>query len=269
MRLWLAVVCGVVLVGCAGTPERRGRTEGYRLDSASAGCRQSLTACAAATGKEAVTPGMQAARVVATAAAVTAEVLRLFKEQQGLLEQALAECADLARSTVLLELLNGKSPTAEQCRAEVERDAKGRPVTLAMKLGTGMHKVARECAQARLEKLRPGRFSLEPRYLYDSTTKKGRLISREKEQSLLKNGPLSELRGSLVPDVVIHSGDPRQALAVYDFKFPCANTEDITRWSNYSPDSPYSGLTQEQAYQRALDLAEPPLRIQPRYGVIR
>jgi hypothetical protein len=268
MRLWLVVLCGV-LAGCAGTPERRGRTEGYRLDSASAGCRQSPTACAAATGREAVTPGMKAAKVVAAAAAVSAEVLRLFQEQQGPLEKALEECADLARSKVLLEQFGGKIPNAEQCRSEVERDAKGRPVSLAMKLGTEMHKVALECAQPKLAKLRPGGFSLEPRYLYDPTTRKWSLTSREKEQSLLKNGPLSELKGSLVPDIVIHTGDPRQALAAYDFKFPCADITNIVLWTDYPPGPPHFGRNQEEAYMKELGLTASPLRIQPRLGVIR
>jgi hypothetical protein len=268
MRLWLVVLCGV-LAGCAGTPERRGRTEGYRLDSASAGCRQSPGLCTAAAGEEAVIPGMKAATVVATAAAVGAEVLRLFKEQRGPLEKALEECADLARSKVLLEQFGGRIPNAEQCRSEVERDAKGRTVTLAMKLGTEMHKVALECAKTRLEKLRPGGFSLEPRYLHDPTTGRWRLISREKEQSLLKDGPLSELKDSLKPDVVIHTDDPRRALAVYDFKFPCADITSIVSWTDYPPGPPHFGRTQKEAYMKELELTASPVRIQPRLGVIR
>lgn len=264
MRPWLCVLCAV-LVGCATGPERRS----YRLDSASSGCRQAPALCTAAAGEEAALPGMKAVKVVAAGAAVAAEVLKLFEEQRDLLEQALAECADLARSKVLLEQFGGRIPTPEQCRAEVERDAKDRPVTLAMKLGTEMHKVALDCTQARLERVRPGGFSLEPRYLYDPTTKKGRLISRDKEQSLLRDGPLGELKGSLVPDVVIHTGDPGRALAIYDFKFPCANTEDIAKWREYPPDSPHGGLNQEQVYKQVLEPANPPLRIQPRYGVIR
>ncbi|MCY1019987.1 hypothetical protein [Pyxidicoccus sp. MSG2] len=270
MRLWLVVVCGV-LVGCAGTPERRGRAEGYRLDSASAGCRQSPGLCTAAAGEEAVIPGARAAKVVATAAAaaVTAEVLRLFEEQRDALEQALTECADLARSKVLLELFSGSIPTAEQCKSEVERDAKGRPVTLAMKLGTEMHKVALACAQPKLARLRPGGFSLEPRYLYDPTTGKWSLTSREKEKSLLTDGPLSELKGSLKPDVVIHTDDPRRALAAYDFKFPCADITNIVLWTDYPSGPPHFGRNQEAAYMKALGLTDPPVRIQPRLGTIR
>ncbi|WP_240360750.1 hypothetical protein [Pyxidicoccus caerfyrddinensis] len=212
---------------------------------------------------------MKAAKVVATAAAVAAEVLRLFEEQRGPLEKALEECADLARSKVLLEQFSGRVPTAEQCRAEVERDAKGRPVTLAMKLGTEMHKVALECAQPKLAKLRPGGFSLEPRYLYDPTTGKWSLTSREKEQSLLTDGPLSELKSSLVPDIVIHTGDPRRALTAYDFKFPCADITRIVPWTDYPPGPPHFGRTQEKAYLKELELTASPVRIQPRLGVIR
>ncbi|WP_241759039.1 hypothetical protein [Pyxidicoccus parkwayensis] len=213
---------------------------------------------------------MKAATAVATGVAVTAEVLRLYREQErDPLEKALAECADLARSKVLLELFEGKSPTEEQCKAVVERDAKGRPVTLAMKLGTEMHEVARECTQARLGRLRPGGFSLEPRYLYDPATGRWRLVSRAKEQSLLKNGPLSELKGSLVPDVVIHTADPRQALAVYDFKFPCVNIDLQPSWRLYPDDHPLAGLAQNDVYKKALSLTEEPAMISPRLGVIR
>jgi hypothetical protein len=212
---------------------------------------------------------MKAAKVVATAAAVTAEVLRLFEEQRDALEQALTECADLARSKVLLELFRGSIPTAEQCKSEVERDAKGRPVTLAMKLGTEMHKVALACAQPKLARLRPGGFSLEPRYLYDPTTGKWSLTSREKEQSLLKNGPLSELKGSLVPDIVIHTGDPRRALTAYDFKFPCADITRIVPWADYPQGPPHFGRDQEKAYTKELGLTAAPVRIQPRFGAIR
>jgi hypothetical protein len=47
------------------------------------------------------------------------------------------------------------------------------------------------------------------------------LISREKARALCQQGCSGELEGTIVPDVVIHSGNPLEVLAVYDFKFPC------------------------------------------------
>ncbi|WP_240359457.1 hypothetical protein [Pyxidicoccus trucidator] len=139
MRALWVVVCAA-LVGCAGTPER-GRADGYRLDSLTAGCRVNPARCAQ-TGVEALVPGAQGARVLASVGTTGSAVLRvLTKEQQNLLERALAECADVARSAVLLELFDGKRPTPEQCRTVVGNDAQGKPVTFAMKLGTEMHKV--------------------------------------------------------------------------------------------------------------------------------
>ncbi|HZI13773.1 MAG TPA: hypothetical protein VE153_25570 [Myxococcus sp.] len=89
-------------------------------------------------------------------------------------------------------------------------------------------------------------------------------MSRQEEQALLEQGHTGEMKGSLVPDVVIHTGDPLQVLAIYDFKFPCVNTEKRVPWRKL-PD----GRNQEQAYTGALKPAQKPLRIQPRIGVIR
>ena len=92
-----------------------------------------------------------------------------------------------------------------------------------MRLGTEMHEVARQCAEEELNKLRPGGFSLEQRYRYDSRTGRKKLVSTAEEQALKDSGNQGELRGTVKPDVVIHSGDPLDVQAIYDFKFPCVN----------------------------------------------
>ncbi|MFL5352782.1 MAG: hypothetical protein ACJ8AN_09055 [Archangium sp.] len=75
------------------------------------------------------------------------------------------------------------------------------------------------------------------------------------------------MKGSLKPDVVIHQGDPLQPQEVYDFKFPCVNTDETPPWSKYPDDHPYARLDQGKVYERIL--APKPARVVPRLGVIR
>ncbi|HZI13772.1 MAG TPA: hypothetical protein VE153_25565 [Myxococcus sp.] len=167
MRPWL-LVAGALLAGCA-----RGRAGRYEFDSATSACRQNPALCARLAGEETVVPMARAAQVAASAGVTGSVMLRVLRpEDQSVLEKALSECADEARSEVLLRQFQGRSPTAEECREEVEKDAKGNPVTRAMKLGTDMHTVALACAHKRLGALRPGGFSLEPRYRYNPKTQK-------------------------------------------------------------------------------------------------
>ncbi len=91
-----------------------------------------------------------------------------------------------------------------------------------------MHDAAFQCAQERLSSLITGRFSLEPRYRYEQSTKKTTLISPEEDQILLRAGG-DRLKGTLKPDVVIHTGNPIEVYEVYDFKFPCVNST-ATAW---------------------------------------
>ena len=74
--------------------------------------------------------------------------------------------------------------------------------------------MALQCVQERLDRLIPGRFSLEPRYRYDKRTGQTELVSQQEARALRQQGCGDELKGTLVPDVVIHSGNPLEALAV-------------------------------------------------------
>jgi hypothetical protein len=134
-------------------------------------------------------------------------------------------------------------------------------------LGVEMHEEALKCAGERLGRLRPGSFSLEQRYRYDSRTGRWKLVSREEERLLEETGNASELLGSLQPDVVIHAGDPLVVQEVYDFKFPCVNTHEPPPWTLYPAGHPYANLNQGDMYGRVL--AEKPARVVPRLGVIR
>ncbi len=190
-------------------------------------------------------------------------------DTQRAVEEALTRCADSARSEILLRHegdFKDLTPTADECN-QPAKNATRKDVTWAMQLGTEMHEEARDCAEAALSTLLPGRFSLEQRYQYNRQTGRKRLVSAEEERLLEKTGNAGELLGSLKPDVVIHSGDPLDVKAVYDFKFPCVNTDRVTNWSDYPPGHPYQGSNQGKIYTEAF--GEEPARILPRLGVIR
>ena len=140
-------------------------------------------------------------------------------------EKALAECADQARTDVLLRRTGGRSPTPDECRETVAVDSQGNPVTRAMQFGEEMHRVAFPCAEEALSKLRPGGYTIEPRYLYNRATGEVTYLSPEEEATLLSQGRGRELLGSLVPDIAIHDANPLPVLDVFDFKFPCVNID--------------------------------------------
>lgn len=222
------------------------------IDSPSATCRNSLSACAALYGKE---------------VASTTAVLKVVLEESARksIEEELTKCADLARSEVLLRYpkqFKGPVPDADECKQETK--SKGRRVTWAMRMGIEMHEVARKCAEEQLGKVRPGGFSLEQRYRLDLETAQPELVSAEAEQALDASGNSGELKGTLKPDVVIHEGDPLNAQAVYDFKFPCVNIDSVPEWGQYPDGHPFAGFTQGSMYRFIAPLVG---RIIPRLGV--
>ncbi|WP_375766446.1 hypothetical protein NR798_32810 [Archangium gephyra] len=261
---WMALV----LQSACTTPVGAQRGDSYSYDnSASAACRQNPANCPALLGKEAAfEPIRQAGTAVASVAAVMAV---LDNEARASIEKALTDCANMARSEVLLRYptaFKGPAPDANECNQGTV-DTQGRSVTWAMRLGTEMHEVARQCAEEELNKLRPGGFSLEQRYRYDGRTRRKKLVSPAEEQALKDFGNQGELRGTVRPDVVIHSGDPLDVQAIYDFKFPCVNPDRIPRWDTYPEGHPYQGRRQGQVYEQLLGVS--PARIMPRWGVIR
>jgi hypothetical protein len=183
------------------------------------------------------------------------------------IDEALAECADAARAEVMFQHFQGREPTHEECNEEVGRDSRGEPITRAMELGVEQHRVALRCAQERLSELKPGGFSLSPRYRYDATTGKATYIPREVVQQLLSQGRGAELRGTLEPDVVLHKGKPHQVQAVHDFKFPCVNTDERSPWRAYREGHVHEGRNQGDLYRIALKVR--PARVQPHLGVYR
>lgn len=104
-------------------------------------------------------------------------------------------------------------------------DRRGQPITRAMQLGLEQHEVALRCAEEKLSKIKPGGFILSPRYRQDSNTGKTEYLPRKVVEELLRQGRGEELRGTLEPDLVIHEENLRRVQSVYDFKFPCVNTD--------------------------------------------
>jgi hypothetical protein len=185
---------------------------------------------------------------------------------QARIDEALAECADAARSEVMLKHF-GRSPTREECNEVVGTDSQGQPITRAMRWGVEQHTLALQCAEKKLQELKPGGFSIQPRYRVDPETGKAEYLPREVVETLLRQGRSAELRGTIEPDIVIHEGQPHRVQDVYDYKFPCANTSRMLDWRKYPAGSPHGEKTQGEVYQKAL--GGQPARIQPHLGVTR
>ena len=254
MRLtprWAGLLtCTVLMQACGGAHKR----SQYDFDSATTGCRMNPASCAQAAGEEAVLP--RAVRTFATAGSSAVAAVKLLdaalKQQE---RKALEECANKARAEVILANFGTRSPTPKECNEQV-RDEQGRAITRAMKLGNEMHRVALQCAEEKLNQLRPSGFSLEPTYLYDPDSGKVTRLSPTDVDRIRQRGSLGELKGSLVPDVVLHNGRPEQVQAVYDFKFPCVDIDKRPPWRKYPPGHPYDGFTQNEVYRQAFGLSE-------------
>ncbi|WP_163870489.1 hypothetical protein [Myxococcus eversor] len=265
-RLWVTG-WAMFLAACAGTPERAS-TGRYAFDSASNSCRHRPELCVRAAGEEAVIPPVRPIQAMVSATRTAVAALRVLDSAtQAIIEERLKECADQARSSVLIDKWAGRSPTPVECSAIVTDASSGRRLTLAMHLGCLIHRAALVCTHEALEELRPGRFSLEQRFRFDGDTGILQQISEGDARLLLRLGCGEELKGTLVPDVIIHEGDPLVASAVYDFKFPCVNTDRAPSWRRYE-EGPHQGLDQQLLYERALG-TRVVRRVVPRIGVVR
>jgi len=272
----VVLFASLLLVGCSASRQGPPRQYEQARDSATQRSLSQPELAVPQVGEKApVVPPLRAVRppvagALATAGAaggkgITDASESLEPELQERIEEALAQCADQARSEVMFKHFAGRKPTAQECNEQVDEDSRGEPITRAMQLGVEQHQVALQCAEERLRELKPRGFSLSPRYRYDSTTGKAEHIPRETVNELLKQGRSAELRGTLEPDVVIHRGSPHQVQAVYDFKFPCVNTDQRSRWRDYPEESAHGARTQEELYRNALKVK--PLRVQPHLGV--
>lgn len=260
---WL--LAGVVgLSACAGVPGR-GVPSHHALDSASAQCVRDPVFCALLNGK---TIAIGSVLAVGAGASVGVALKVLDDRARLSLKKEMEECADQARTDVLLQhggVFARPVPSPAECK-RLTVDAQGRSVTWAIRLGLEMHEAALRCAQMKLERIRPGGFSLEPRYRFNRETKEKELISPEEKAALLRQGG-EGLKGTLEPDVVIHSGDPLQIQVVFDFKFRCVNFDEAPKWREYPEGHHYAGFSQGRIYREAF--GEHVELIGPRTGVFR
>lgn len=247
-----ALAVSVLLMSCGSA--------GYSVDSATSACKQNPQYCALVAGEETVVPGAEVASVAATLRVLT-------PEKQPSIEQALVKCVEWAHGEVNLRRFGGKSPSREQCQEALPgTDPCGKKVTRAMQLGTEKHALARQCVEQELNALIPGRFSLDQRYRYDPRTGQKQLVSPEEARALRQQGCGDEFEGTIVPDVVIHSGNPLEVLSVYDFKFPCP-ISNYPSWNRYPRGHPYSDSNQGAIYKKILGVG--PHLVAPIWRIIR
>jgi hypothetical protein len=195
--------------------------------------------------------------VTATLASDEGEVLS--EKTLEAVGEALRECAAQVNASVNQRLFGG-DPTPAQCDEIVEWTADGQGVTQAMKLGTYKHAEVIPCIRERLGRMIPERFSVEQRYRRDPLTLQLELITPEQRDAWLKARQSQELKGSVAPDVLLHSGDSLKAQALFDLKFPCLrNTPPV--WNRYK-EGPHRGRTQGEVYLDFFGVK--PRRVTPR-----
>ncbi|MGE6762433.1 hypothetical protein ACQKGO_30765 [Corallococcus interemptor] len=257
MRHTAALLGWLLLCGCQSTGSGHARREYQQtIDSGTNACRTNPAYCAA------MPTGI---RATAQAGASVAGALKAMDAATlARMHEIMKQCATQADWDVNLRLLDGKTPTTKQCEEQVGTDAEGKPITRAMQWGREKHTVALRCVQARLSVERPGGFSVEQRYRYERETRTLELISASEEQAMLRTGRTGRLRGTLVPDVVIHSGDPLRAEASYDFKFPCPIGKESS-WRQYPQGHPWQGHRQGKMYEEALGVEA--FRVSPILGI--
>ena len=253
-RFILLLLACALLGSCAAPPRRSGFSGGtLRLDTEQVG-RMRYAATLRGAGGVATSSAVRAA--VSQLALLVPALLALFQNDEdelGRLEAALLECARRAEREINAERFGNSSPSSADCKTMVGMDRCGRPIYQSMELGNLKHAHALACMQDILRELWPAPVSIEQRYRFYSHAKVIETISRAEEQRLLDEDCADELRGTIKPDIVLHSDyNLLQAALIIDLKFPCPPSNDPT-WRWYGKTSVYNGLTQGQVYQQALD----------------
>jgi hypothetical protein len=273
--LLLVVLCASLLVACSASRQNAPGQYAQSRDSATNAAMTNRALSTPQIGEKMPVvpmPGPVRGPVVGALAAAAAGGEAIIDASQSLdsdlldrIDEALEECADMARAEVMLKHFKNRGPTHKECSEEVGRDSRGAPITRAMQLGVEQHRVALRCVEEKLSKLKPGGFSLSPRYRYDSATGRTEFIPRETVQELLRQGKSAELKGTLEPDIVIHEGAPQQVQAVYDYKFPCVNTDQWSSWRKFPERRADRVVDQGDLYELALKVK--PRLVQPHLGV--
>lgn len=255
----------MMLGACVSAPGL-GTPSHYKWDSATNACARDPRSCATLAGREIASGPAQTVSVAVGSGAAVLRVLTQTARKN--IQEELTQCANSARSDVLLRYpteFKNQRPSDAECRSWTV-DRLGRRVTWAMRLGSEMHEEALACVGRVLGRLRKGGFSLDPCYRYDKQTKKRTFVSCQEVKDLLDRGCGDELLGTIRPDVVLHSGDPLDIQAVFDFKFRCVNSAEPPKWRVYPETSPHHGCNQGEVYQDALGVE--PVIIFPRWGIL-
>jgi len=134
-------------------------------------------------------------------------LLTLLKSDNsvGEFEKRLVECAQQAEREVNSSFFGNRSPTRQECGAEVEVDGCGEPITRAMLLGQRKHVLALQCAREVLAQLWPASFSIEQCYRYYPNARFLETVSQQEEARLIAQGCTRELWRTIKPDIVLHA----------------------------------------------------------------
>lgn len=248
MHTGLLLVSGL-LAACATPSSGRPSRGALRLDTESAARLRYGTALSSSTGT-AATASVTTASTFIRLAPLLLTVLKSDGKVNELQRQ-LEECAKRAEREVNFPLFGNRAPTREECGEEVEVDGCPEPLTRAMLLGRKKHELALACAREVLQQLWPAPFSIEQRYRYYPFSRLLETITPEKERQLIADGCTDKLRGTIKPDLVLHSDyNLLKAALVIDFKFPCPPTNP-PQWRKYYSPSPYVGSDQGKIYEEA------------------
>jgi hypothetical protein len=215
-------------------------------------------------GTQAMAARQRVAEAGATFASIAAAIYTEDKDQRARIGEAILDCV-LDADFKLNERYFGGNPSRAQCSEVVERDARGEPVTRGMLLGREKHTLALQCIQQKLVEIRKGGFSLNQRYQENKATGRWEPLHKNQVEALLRAGG-GGLIGTIVPDVVIHTGNLAEVLDVFDLKFPCPGT-NRPRWNDYPKGHPHETLNQGQVYEKAFDVN--PARVAPRWDIRR
>jgi hypothetical protein len=262
----VALTCAL-LVSCAGVRSLggpRAYAQESGLNTPTSACAANPLNCTALTGV--VPEGGGLLQTVASAGlfATVVAINALETTTRDKVDQVVKECADMARADVLVRLFDRKSPTPDQCREKVVLP-NGTRVERYKYFGREMHATALQCVKRRLGELIPGHFSIEPRYRYDERSRQTIWIPPEEVDQIYRDRRWADLEGTIKPDLVIHGGNARYVREVYDFKFPCVNTDDKPSWRS----GPAGDGSQDQdAVYRDL-LGKHPAMVVPILGIFR
>jgi hypothetical protein len=159
-----------------------------------------------------------------------------------------------------------RRPTQKECNEKIGKDG----LTRAQKMGNDYEEAALACVRNDPPLLRRlgengHALSLKPTYRRNPSTGNVEHIPDTMVETLLRNKQYEQLRGSIVPDVVVHrQGLPNRVQAVYDFKFSCMGKP--AEWRRYDK-GPHQDSDQGKVYEELLgvhpQIIEPPSGVSP------